>query len=168
MFDTSHLHPMIVHFPIALLITGFLFEVAGLIINKEFFSKAGFYLLVLGSAGVLAAYFSGQNAGSGIEEAGPLKDALELHEDAALLSAILSGVALAMRVGLVFYKKYQGTLKYVSVFLFLAAVLLSGELAIMAATWFTNTLPAFSSILALAPGTLTGPLSPIMIKFESG
>lgn len=127
MFDTSHLHPMIVHFPIALLITGFLFEVAGLIINKEFFSKAGFYLLVLGSAGVLAAYFSGQNAGSGIEEAGPLKDALELHEDAALLSAILSGVALAMRVGLVFYKKYQGTLKYVSVFLFLAAVLAIGR-----------------------------------------
>lgn len=127
MFDTSHLHPMVVHFPIALLITGFLFEIAGLVIKKEFFSKAGFYLLILGSAGVLAAYFSGQNAGSGIEEAGPLKDALEMHEDAALLAAILSGVALAVRLGLVFYKKYQGALKYVSVILFFAAVLAIGK-----------------------------------------
>ncbi len=46
MFDTSHLHPMIVHFPIALLIIGFLFDLAGVISKKDFFNKAGFYLLI--------------------------------------------------------------------------------------------------------------------------
>ncbi len=73
MFDTTYLHPMLVHFPIALLIIGFLADLAGLIFKKEFFSKAGFYLLILGTAGVVAAYFTGSAAGEGLSEAGPFK-----------------------------------------------------------------------------------------------
>ena len=59
MFDLTHLHPMIVHFPIALLIVGFLADAVGLIFKKDFFTKAGFYLLILGTLGVVAAYLSG-------------------------------------------------------------------------------------------------------------
>lgn len=123
MFDLSHIHPMIVHFPIALLIVGFLFDVTGLITKKEFFNKAGLYLLVLGSIGVLAAYLSGENAGSGIEEAGALKTALENHEDAAFLAAIIVSISFLFRVVIVYLKKYAGALKFVSAFLFLLAVL---------------------------------------------
>ena len=86
MFDTTHLHPMIVHFPIALLIIGFLFDLTGAIFNKVFFSKAGFYLLILGTLGVIAAFISGNIAGDGVSEVGTLKQALENHEDAAQLS----------------------------------------------------------------------------------
>jgi uncharacterized membrane protein len=35
MFATSHLHPMLVHFPIALILIGFLAELAFLVIKKE-------------------------------------------------------------------------------------------------------------------------------------
>jgi uncharacterized membrane protein len=60
MFDTSHLHPMLVHFPIALVIFGFLAELASLFFKKEaWLSKAGFYLLVLGTLSALTAWFTG-------------------------------------------------------------------------------------------------------------
>ena len=36
MFDLNHLHPMIVHFPIALLFVGFLADAIGLILKKNF------------------------------------------------------------------------------------------------------------------------------------
>lgn len=123
MFDTTHIHPMIVHFPIALIIVGFLADLIGTIWKKEFFSKVGFYLLILGTLGVVAAYFSGNLAGGGITEAGPLKEALETHEEAALLSLwLMAGVAV-LRIALVIFKKYSGSLQWVAVLLFFLGVL---------------------------------------------
>ena len=123
MFDTSHIHPMIVHFPIALLIVGFLADAVGVILKKEFFSKAGFYLLILGTLGVVAAYISGNIAGDGITEAGSLKQALETHEDAATLTLwLMVGTAL-IRIALQFTKKYVGAFRWVALLLFLVGVL---------------------------------------------
>lgn len=60
MLDTSHLHPMLVHFPIALVIIGFLADLAALFFRKEaWLSKAAFYLLVLGTLSALAAWLTG-------------------------------------------------------------------------------------------------------------
>ena len=109
--DLTHLHPMIVHFPIALLIIGFLSDIAGLIFKKSFFTQAGFYLLILGALGVTAAWFSGQNAGAGISEEGLLKQALETHEGAARLTIWLVMAAAIARVVVVLFKKYTGMLK---------------------------------------------------------
>ena len=125
--DLTHIHPMLVHFPIALLIVGFLSETIGLITKKEFFSTAGFYLLLLGTAGVGAAYLSGDNAGDGITEVGALKLALETHEGAAELTLWLAGVAAVSRIAVVFLKKYSGMYKAVAYVLFLFAVLSVGR-----------------------------------------
>jgi len=123
MFDTTHIHPMIVHFPIALLIVGFLFDLLSLILKKEFFGRAGFYLLILGTIGVIAAYLSGEYAGGGITETGALKQALEIHETAALFSLwIMVGTAL-VRIALVAFKKYSGMLRWMAFALFLLGVL---------------------------------------------
>lgn len=122
MFDTSHLHPMIVHFPIALILVGFLSEIVGLFFKKDFFTKAAFYLLILGTLGVVAAYITGNIAGDGVSETGQLKNALETHEDAALLTLILLVIATSVRVALVWMKKYNGLFKYIAVVLFLAGV----------------------------------------------
>ena len=37
MIDTTHIHPMLVHFPIALLIVGLLADITGLFVKKSFF-----------------------------------------------------------------------------------------------------------------------------------
>ena len=122
MIDTTHLHPMIVHFPIALLIVGFLADVISLFVKKEFFSKAGFYLLILGTIGVIAAYFSGQYAGDGVTEAGALGQALETHENAAILTLwLLTGAAL-VRIAFVTLKRYSGVFKGIAFVLFLIGV----------------------------------------------
>ncbi len=123
MFDTSHLHPMIVHFPIALLIIAFLADAVGLIFKRDFFSKVGLLLLVLGTAGIIAAYFSGSHAAEGLSEAGPLKMAIETHEEAAVLAVWVIVATALLRIGLVVGKKYTGALRWVPLVLFLAGVL---------------------------------------------
>jgi uncharacterized membrane protein len=123
MFDTSFLHPMVVHFPIALIIVGFIAEIISLFIKKDFFSTSAFYLLILGTLGVLAAYITGNSAGEGITEAGALSRALETHESAAELSLWIIIIAAAVRVALVLLKKYKGIFKIVGVTLFFIAVI---------------------------------------------
>jgi len=121
--DLTHLHPMIVHFPIALLIVGFLFDIAGSITKRESFTQTAFYLIILGALGVIAAFITGDQAGSGITEEGALKQALENHEDAATITIWIVSIAAAFRIALVLLKKFKGVLKMVSLALFLIAVM---------------------------------------------
>lgn len=123
MFDPTHLHPMIIHFPIALLIVGFMADLIGAITKREFYSKAGFYLLLLGTAGVVAGYFSGNFAGEGLAEGGALKAALEVHEDAAELALWLALATSVVRIGLVVTKRYAGALRWIPVVMFFLSVL---------------------------------------------
>ncbi len=121
--DTTHIHPMIVHFPIALLIIGFLFDITGLFIKRNFFSWAGFSLLILGGLGIVAALLSGNLAGSGIAEEGMLKQALETHKNAALITVWLVIATVVFRSLLVLFKKYTGLLRVAAFALFLISVL---------------------------------------------
>ena len=123
MFDFSHIHPMLVHFPIALLILGFVAELVGLALKRKFFTDAAFLLLITGALGAVAAVLSGSFAADGLEEAGTLKQAVETHEGAAELAMWLAIIAGAFRLTLVMAKKYAGSLRYVSAVLFLVAVL---------------------------------------------
>jgi uncharacterized membrane protein len=60
MFDTSHLHPMLVHFPIALVVLGFVAEIIQLLCKKEdYYSKVGLYLLITGTLAAFATLLTG-------------------------------------------------------------------------------------------------------------
>lgn len=123
MLDPVHLHPMIVHFPIALIIVGLVSEVAGLVFRRSFFTDSAVYLVLLGTIGLVAAYITGNLAGGGVVEAGSLKAALEKHEDAALLTMILMIAFAAIRL-LVHYKKwFKGWVRYGMAALFVVGVL---------------------------------------------
>ena len=121
MLSATHLHAMIVHFPIALIFAGFLSEIIALFTKKEFFRQAAFYLLLLGTAGAVAAYLSGENAGEGIEE-GPLEGPMDLHEDAALITMWLSVGLAAFRVAIQYFKLNHGWTKLVSIVAFAALI----------------------------------------------
>ncbi len=127
MVGWTHLHPMLVHFPIALLLVGFLTDVAGLIIKREFLSQTAFYLLILGALGTIAALMSGEQAGEGIAEQGMLKQAIERHEEAAELTVWLVGITAVIRTILVLLKRYSGIFKAVVLFLFFASVVSVGR-----------------------------------------
>ena len=130
MFDSSHLHPMIVHFPIAIIFIGFLFDLFSLFITKEkCLSRMGLYLEVIGMFAAIAAFGTGYFLTSPMEgEAGVLREQHELFAILTLVSIIL---ATFFRLLLVYLKKEETYLKYAAMGLFLFAfifVLITGYL----------------------------------------
>lgn len=150
MLSATHLHAMFIHFPIALLIVGFLFELLSLILKKDYLKKGAFYLLILGALGTLASYLSGNAAGEGIEE-GPLKNPLELHEQAATISLWLT-LATAVVYSIIAIAKFRKNwLKIFSVILFAAVIgsiartgYLGGQLVYKHGAGIQLALPDFS------------------------
>lgn len=122
MIDLSHLHPMIIHFPIALIIIGFLSDLVGAITKRHFFTQAGLYLMALGSIGTIAAFFSGRMAGDGVTEAGALGMALETHEGAATLALWTVIVLAIMRITLAVTRQMAGWKQWVMVALLAVGV----------------------------------------------
>ena len=106
MISSTHLHAMVVHFPIALILVGFFVELIALISSNAFLRQVALLLLILGAAGVIAAFFSGNAAGAGMED-GSMGKALGLHEQAAQFSLWLTLAAVLLRGGTVLLKLNQ-------------------------------------------------------------
>ncbi len=99
MFTATHLHAMLVHFPIALVLVAFVSELAGFLLKKKFYQQTSLYLLVLAALGAIAAYLTGDAAGDGME-GGSLHQALEIHEEAATFTLWITIAAAGAKIGL--------------------------------------------------------------------
>ncbi|MDR3652929.1 MAG: DUF2231 domain-containing protein [Paludibacter sp.] len=111
MFSTSHLHPMLVHFPIALVIVGFLSELAFLYFKKEVtLSKMGFYLLIIGTIAACAAWLAGNFFTSDLEGAAGKVQAL--HELFANITLGLLLFTSAIRIFQLIKKNENPQLKW--------------------------------------------------------
>ncbi|MCK9611386.1 MAG: ferritin family protein [Bacteroidales bacterium] len=123
MFDTSHFHPMLVHFPVALIIVGFIADLFSLFFNnkKHCLSKVGFYMMILGTLGAIGGYFTGEFFTRDFSgEAGELK---ERHEVFAKITMFVMIAASLIRIYMVMKKKDHSVLKwFVFVLFFFAAV----------------------------------------------
>lgn len=117
----AHLHAMIIHFPIALLLVGFLSEIIALFYKKALFRKIAFYLLILGALGAIAAYITGSYAAEGIET-GRLAEAIEAHQEAALITLWLAIITALYRSVLLFFNYERPWTKWVGILLFAALV----------------------------------------------
>ncbi len=117
MIDTSHFHPMVVHFPIAIIIVGFLADITSLLFRKEkCLSTMGFYLEVLGVLAAIVAFGTGYFFTSPMDgEAGALRDRHELFATFTLVTII---IAAFFRILLVYLKKEESKLKYVAMGIF--------------------------------------------------
>ncbi len=125
MFSASHLHPMLVHFPIALIVFGFLADISSFLFKKEVcLSKFGFYLLIFGTLASLFALLTGVLFTS--EMSGAAGDAKETHE---LFAWITVGTLIALSAFRIFLKaknKEETTLKWIAFALYgLAAISVS-------------------------------------------
>lgn len=122
MFTTSHFHPMLVHFPIALIAVGFLAELVFLFYKKEIcLTKTGFYLLILGTLAAIVTWLSGVLFTGEMEgAAGQVKDT---HELFATITVCLAIIASAVRIYVQVKKVDKPGLKKLSFILYaLAAV----------------------------------------------
>ena len=125
MFDSSHLHQMVVHFPIAIIMVGFLADLASLLFKKEkCLSTMGFYLEVLGVLAAIVAFGTGYFlTGEVPEEAGPLREQHELFATLTLVTIIL---AAFFRILIVYLKKEETNLKYVAMGIFFLSFVFVG------------------------------------------
>ncbi|MGL2962213.1 DUF2231 domain-containing protein [Flavobacterium sp. RSB2_4_14] len=121
MISSTHLHAMVIHFPIAILIIGFLSELIGLFFKKTFFNQVAFYLLLVGTIGTIVSYLSGDAAGEGMEE-GTLGKAIGMHEEAAIIALWLTIATAVVYIAIFIFKYNQRWAKIMSVILFAAVV----------------------------------------------
>ncbi len=125
MINSSHFHPMLVHFPIAIITIGFLFDLLSMALkNETWLVKAGYWLQIIGMVSAVFAFGSGYFFTSPMEgEAGILREKHEFFATATLISII---IATLFRVFVSYLKKDTTNLRYVSLaLLFMAVVLVS-------------------------------------------
>jgi uncharacterized membrane protein len=125
MFNSTHFHPMMVHFPIALILAGFMFDVVSLVWKKEpCLSRAGFWLQILGMAGAVFAFGTGYFLTSPMEgEAGLMREKHELFATMALVSII---VATLFRIVAIYLDKKTSGVRFTILGLyFISAVFIS-------------------------------------------
>ncbi|MGC1389409.1 MAG: DUF2231 domain-containing protein [Bacteroidales bacterium] len=121
MFNTEHLHPMIVHFPIALITIGFFAEVVSLYFKSErCLSKTGFYLMVLGSLAAIAAWSSGHLFTEAPTQGEILKVFIS-HKTGALVTMIIIISGTIFRIWLMIKKKEDTPLKWIAFSFYLLA-----------------------------------------------
>jgi uncharacterized membrane protein len=129
MFNTAHLHPMIVHFPIALITIGFVAEVFSLFFRSEkCLSRTGFYLMVLGTLAAIGAWTTGQLFTNEPSQ-GEIVGVFTKHETGALITMILMIIGSAFRIWLVIKKQEESQMKWIAFGLYLlgfAAVTFTG------------------------------------------
>jgi uncharacterized membrane protein len=123
MFNASHIHPMVVHFPIALIMVAFLADFLGLFIKKEkCLSVMGFYLLILGTLAAIVAWSTGYFFTSEMD--GEPGKARELHELFATLTLISVIITLVFRFVIFRFKLINIRFKYGYMLLFFCAFIL--------------------------------------------
>lgn len=110
MFSTSHLHPMLVHFPIALVAVGFLAEFVFQLFKKELcLTKMGFYLLLIGTLSACTTWLSGNLFTS--EMTGAAGEIRNTHEMLASITVVILIFTSILRSFLLYKKNENSKLK---------------------------------------------------------
>lgn len=91
MFDHP-LHPMIVHFPIALLITSVLFDAASHLFTRDSLREGALWLLGVGLLGGIVASLVGVWAEEAAEKTGMAESLIDTHESLAFITLGIFGL----------------------------------------------------------------------------
>ena len=92
------LHPVLVHFPIALLFVSVLFDLLSTRLSRESFREGALWLLGLGLTGGIAAALAGGMAEDAAEKAGIAESLIERHEALAQATLVIMAILLLSRL----------------------------------------------------------------------
>ena len=79
-------HPQITHAPIVLIIVGFVFEIAGRLLDRDWWRKAAFALLILGVVSAYLSVQSGEAASAAVEKQGVPERTVDAHGNVGKLA----------------------------------------------------------------------------------
>ncbi len=121
----SNIHPLIVHFPIALLVMAILADFLSLILKRfSWIRPAALWLYVFGALGTIGAYITGKQAADVVHFPSAAYSVVARHADLALYTMLFfSGYALVRLF--IAYKKWDQK-NVVAIILFLVAAVASG------------------------------------------
>ena len=95
------LHPLLVHFPIGLMVTAAVVDLAGLATDpRSTLRRAATGLYLAGAAALVAAYFTGRSDAALVRIPGPAHALVDEHWTWALRTTIYMGVFALGRLGL--------------------------------------------------------------------
>ncbi len=120
MISLSHIHPMLVHFPIALVVFGFVADFSSLLFKKEIcLSKVGFYLLLGGTLSAFLALLTGVFFTS--EMSGTAGEVKETHEIFAWITLGILTLTSLIRIFILIKNRENTNLKWLAFFLYALA-----------------------------------------------
>ena len=94
---SSNIHPMVVHFPIALLTTYFVLDLIGMLTQRQFLRFVARWMLYLGAVGAITAVATGLIAASTVSHGLKAHEIMETHEKFGLTIAGLSMILAIWR-----------------------------------------------------------------------
>jgi len=121
------IHPMMAHFPIALLFAALALDGAGLALKKDRLRQAALPVLALAVLGGIVAAITGDMAHDAISKmTAELNELIETHQDFAFATLAAAVVAVALRIWAEYKKAIQGLWGYMSFVALLIAAILVG------------------------------------------
>ncbi len=104
-------HPLVVHFPIALILVAALATVVWSVRGTSFWRRCALLLFTLGMGGAVFAYKTGEAMEEQSEGSPIVEELVGLHEDLALYTLVVTGVTLAALAGLSLWLERRTTLE---------------------------------------------------------
>jgi uncharacterized membrane protein len=105
----SELHPLVIHFPIALLLVAPLFIIAAIFMNPQKgrpFLITALSLMVLGTAGTILAVASGEAAAEVAHRSAGISAVLERHQELAEITRDIFGVLSVIFAAILFVPRF--------------------------------------------------------------
>lgn len=106
-------HPLIIHFPIALLIVGTLCDAIGILGKRDFFLRTGFLLFALGAFTSIPAALTGDYVADTAQHIEGIYDDLDWHDTLGTATTLIAVLLTLTRAHLTFKKQFVGAVQYI-------------------------------------------------------
>ncbi len=93
-----NLHPFLIHFPIALLTSSFVFDLAGILTNRKSLNDAGWWTMLFGMLGLTAAVVTGLLAEKSVVVSATAQEHFESHQQIAFVVAGIYATLFLWRI----------------------------------------------------------------------
>lgn len=106
-------HPLVIHFPIALLLVGCISDAIGILGQRDHLQQVGYALFALGALATIPAALTGNHAANTAQHIAHITEDLDWHDTLGTATALVAVILTLIRTHLVFKKQFTGSVPYI-------------------------------------------------------